>query len=92
VAKNFLISVLQLGTVDYATGLRLQERLVELRDDAGRALILGLRAIRLEELPHGRVLLRVVDLTDRISLERRLTESEHLATLGRLLDLVRAVG
>src|SRR5215813_5536563 len=26
-----MISVLQLGTIDYATGLRLQERLVELR-------------------------------------------------------------
>ena len=31
VAKGFLISVLQLGTLDYATGLRLQQRLVELR-------------------------------------------------------------
>jgi lipoyl(octanoyl) transferase len=29
-----LISVLQLGTVDYATGLRLQQRLVDLRKDA----------------------------------------------------------
>lgn len=28
---NFLISVLQLGTIDYPTGLRLQERLVDLR-------------------------------------------------------------
>jgi lipoyl(octanoyl) transferase len=28
-----LISVLQLGTIDYATGLRLQQRLVELRKD-----------------------------------------------------------
>jgi lipoyl(octanoyl) transferase len=33
VAQNFVISVLQLGTVDYATGLRLQKRLVELRKD-----------------------------------------------------------
>ncbi len=33
-AKNFcVISVLQLGTVDYATGLRLQQRLVELRKE-----------------------------------------------------------
>ena len=32
-AKNFLISVLQLGTIDYATGLRLQQRLVELRKE-----------------------------------------------------------
>jgi signal transduction histidine kinase len=66
----------------------LEERMVELRDDAGRSLILGLRAIRLEEMPHPRVLLRVVDLTDRISLERRLTESEHLATLGRLVSSI----
>jgi len=28
-----LISVLQLGTLDYATGLRLQQRLVQLRKD-----------------------------------------------------------
>jgi lipoyl(octanoyl) transferase len=30
-----LISVLQLGTLDYATGLRLQQRLVQLRKDGG---------------------------------------------------------
>jgi lipoyl(octanoyl) transferase len=37
-----LISVLQLGTLDYATGLRLQEKLVELRKDGriGDALLL----------------------------------------------------
>jgi len=33
VAKKLLISVLHLGTIDYATGLRLQQRLVELRKD-----------------------------------------------------------
>lgn len=33
-AKQTLISVLQLGTVDYATGQRLQQRLVDLRKDA----------------------------------------------------------
>jgi lipoyl(octanoyl) transferase len=33
VATKFVISVLQLGTVDYATGRRLQQRLVELRKD-----------------------------------------------------------
>jgi lipoyl(octanoyl) transferase len=32
-AKKILISVLQLGTLDYATGLRLQQRLVGLRKD-----------------------------------------------------------
>jgi lipoyl(octanoyl) transferase len=37
-----LISVLQLGTIDYATGLRLQERLIALRKDGriGDALLL----------------------------------------------------
>src|ERR1700756_2468297 len=29
-----MISILQLGTIDYATGLRLQEKLVELRKEA----------------------------------------------------------
>ena len=32
-AKNFVISVLQLGTVDYAAGLSLQQRLVDLRKE-----------------------------------------------------------
>jgi lipoyl(octanoyl) transferase len=42
VAKNFLISVLQLATIDYATGLSLQQRLVELRKQGriGDALLL----------------------------------------------------
>jgi lipoyl(octanoyl) transferase len=31
--KNILISVLQLGTLDYATGLRLQQKLVEMRKE-----------------------------------------------------------
>jgi lipoyl(octanoyl) transferase len=33
VAKKLLISVIQLGIIDYATGLRLQQRLVELRQE-----------------------------------------------------------
>jgi len=42
VAQNVVISVLQLGTIDYATGLRLQQRLVELRKEGliGDALLL----------------------------------------------------
>ena len=37
-----MISVLQLGAIDYATGLRLQERLVDLRKEGriGDALLL----------------------------------------------------
>jgi lipoyl(octanoyl) transferase len=33
IENSFVISVLQLGTIDYSTGLRLQERLVALRKD-----------------------------------------------------------
>jgi lipoyl(octanoyl) transferase len=33
VTQNFVISVLQLGTIDYGTGLSLQKRLVDLRKD-----------------------------------------------------------
>jgi lipoyl(octanoyl) transferase len=33
IAQSFMISVVQLGTVDYATGLRLQQQLVALRKD-----------------------------------------------------------
>src|SRR5689334_9049278 len=42
ITKSLLISVLQLGTVDYATGLRLQEKVVALRKDGrvGDALLL----------------------------------------------------
>ncbi len=46
-ATNFLISVLQLGTVDYATGLRLQQRLVDLRKEGRISDVLLL----LEHLP-----------------------------------------
>jgi lipoyl(octanoyl) transferase len=40
--REFLISVLQLGRIDYATGLRLQQRLVELRKEGriGNVLVL----------------------------------------------------
>ena len=42
ITQSLLISVLQLGTLDYATGLRLQQRLVELRkqDRIGDVLLL----------------------------------------------------
>jgi lipoyl(octanoyl) transferase len=42
VANEVMISVLQLGTIDYATGLRLQQRVVELRksNEIGDVLLL----------------------------------------------------
>jgi len=71
VAKNFLISVLQLGTVDYATGLRLQERLVELRKESriGDVLLL------LEHAP-------VITLGRNASRKNIVASSELLAHRG----------
>ena len=70
-AKNFLISVLQLGTVDYATGLRLQERLVELRKESriGDVLLL------LEHAP-------VITLGRNASRKNIVASSELLAHRG----------
>ena len=49
-----MISIVQLGTVDYATALRLQQSLVEMRKTGqiGDTLLLPLRA-RAEELLHA---------------------------------------
>ncbi len=64
------------------------ERSLELCDGNGKRLILGLRAVALSDAQPPLLLLRAVDLTERISLERRLTETEHLATLGRLVSSI----
>ncbi len=64
------------------------ERTLELQDVNGAPLIVGLRAVSLESDREPLLLLRAVDLTERISLERRLSESEHLATLGRLVSSI----
>jgi len=63
------------------------ERTLELGDGDGLA-ILGLRAVPLDASATAPVLLRAVELTDRISLERRVSDSEHLATLGRLVSSI----
>jgi PAS domain S-box-containing protein len=64
------------------------DRTVEVRDDSGRLWILGVRAIPLQTVDRPLMLLRVVDLTDRIELERQLTDAQHLATLGRLVSSI----
>ncbi len=73
---------------DVMAGRAPHERTLELRDVRGRSSIFGLRAVRLDHAPKPQMLLRAVDLTERISLERRLTETEHLATLGRLVSSI----
>jgi lipoyl(octanoyl) transferase len=63
-----LISVLQLGTIDYATGLRLQQRLVELRKD-GR---IGDVLLLLEHTP-------VITLGRNANLTNVIASQEELA-------------
>ncbi len=70
------------------SGAATAERTLECPDVAGVPLIVGLRAVALESDSEPLVLLRAVDLTERISLERRLSESEHLAALGRLVSSI----
>ena len=64
------------------------ERTLELGGGGDGLSILGLRAVPLGSSSTAPVLLRAVELTDRISLERRVAESEHLATLGRLVSSI----
>lgn len=74
--------------VDVRAGAGPVERTLELADAEGRKHILGLHAVALAPPSEPLVLLRAVDLTERISLERRLSDSEHLATLGRLVSSI----
>ena len=63
-----MISVVQLGRVDYATGLRLQQKLLDLRK-AGQ---IGDVLLLLEHTPvitQGRNAKAAVDLADRLSKE-----------------------
>jgi PAS domain S-box-containing protein len=64
------------------------ERTIEERDPAGRTWILGLRAIPLKAAGGKLTLVRMIDLTERIALERQLTDAQHLATLGRLVSSI----
>lgn len=64
------------------------ERTLESTGADGALSILALRAVLLGRGATAPVLLRAAELTDRISLERRVAESEHLATLGRLVSSI----
>ncbi len=48
----------------------------------------GVRATRLKASSEGLFLVQLVDVTDRVDLVRRLSESEGLATLGRLVAII----
>jgi signal transduction histidine kinase len=90
VVAPFLRERLELGELLQEASAKKGEvkRTVEVRDDSGRPWILGLSAIPLQTLESPLTLLRVVDLTDRIALERQLTDAQHLATLGRLVSSI----
>src|SRR3984893_6567482 len=66
-----MISVVQLGTIDYATGLRLQQRLVELRKESGIGDVLLL----LEHMP-------VITLGRNAKQKNILASRELLAQCG----------
>ena len=69
--QGILISVLQLGTIDYATGLRLQQRLVDLRKE-GR---IGDVLLLLEHTP-------VITLGRNAKTKNILASPESLAQRG----------
>src|SRR5262249_53074905 len=64
------------------------DRTVEAHDGSGRLWIFALRAIPLKAHEGPLTLLRVIDLTDRMALERQLADAQHLATLGRLVSSI----
>src|SRR5438552_18909582 len=70
-AAKKLISVVQLGTIDYATGLCLQQRLIELRKD-GR---IGAVLLLLEHTP-------VITLGRNVKSQNILASPELLAQRG----------
>jgi PAS domain S-box-containing protein len=83
-----VVAPLLRNRVEFGAWLREGERTLEVQDESGKHWILGLRAAPLHAAEGPLVLLRVVDLTERISLERQLTDAQHLATLGRLVSSI----
>ncbi len=70
-SSDSMISVLQLPAIDYATGLRLQQKLVELRKDG----VIGDVLLLLEHAP-------VITLGRNAKATNVLASSEHLAERG----------
>ena len=86
--KTILISVLQLGTIDYASGLRLQQRLVELRKE-GR---IGDILLLLEHPPVitlGRNAKRTNILATDDLLSQRASRSSNATAEGMSLSTAR---
>jgi len=64
------------------------EETVTIREPEQSARIFGIRFSPVTQTPTCLTLIRIVDLTERIELERRLSESEALAAIGRLTSVI----
>jgi len=64
------------------------EASLTLKEPGGRSHSLVVHFLPITEAPEHLALIRIIDLTDRIELERRLKESESLAKVGRLTAII----
>lgn len=67
---------------------RSTEASLTVRDETGASRFFTVRASVVAQAPQRLVLVQIIDLSDRMQLERRLAESEGLAMLGRMASIV----
>lgn len=67
---------------------RSTEASLTVRDESGTSRFFSVRASVVAQAPQRLVLVQIIDLSDRMQLERRLAESEGLAMLGRMASIV----
>lgn len=65
-----------------------REASLTLRSDTGDIRSFSVRSTRLKNVHEPLLLIQVVDISDRVDLVRKLSESEGLATLGRLVAII----
>jgi PAS domain S-box-containing protein len=64
------------------------ESLLTVREANGSASIFSVGVVRVSASPSPLILFRLIDVTESIELERRLSESESLAALGRMASTI----
>ncbi|MBK6939806.1 MAG: response regulator [Planctomycetes bacterium] len=67
---------------------RSTEASLTVRDESGTSRFFSVRASVVAQSPRSLVLVQIIDLSDRMQLERRLAETEGLAMLGRMASIV----